>query len=728
MSPIFWLDCAAYGISAVIATALTLIVMGAGPRRTLNRFFALFTLAEATWAALALLLRMTLWLGVGNSALALEMSTLAFVLMGPFLLLFTVRYVGRRTRWADLGAVIELVATVVLSVPLFHHQLIFNPRLDANGTTLFDVSAWGVVATVLPALCFVWSLVLFWQERRRTGEPYLALSVLILLIGLVAGGIVQPRFPIMSITTTFSVAMLGYGVVSRQIFNPLRELTEELRQEITERKRAEEALRESEQEYRRLFATAQRQTRDLSLLDQVRTALASELDLSVVFRTTVEAIAETFGYTLVSLYLLQDDVLVLQHQIGYDQVIEQVPITQGIMGRVARTGEPTLLKDTSTDPTFLEAIEGIVSEVCVPLFDQDRVVGVLNVESTEGVALGEADLRIATALSEHVNIAIGRARLYTTVRGSEDRYRTLVIQAPIGVVTCDREGNITHANPALLQILGSPGEEATRQFNVLTMPNMVEAGVAADFRRCMEEATRITAEYHYRSYWGKESILRIRLTPLRIINYAQLLLNKAEPDSRQARFLDGILREGERVASIIRDLLTFARVEKETHSLAHVPDILRATLTLADQQLRKDSIILEIKEQPDLPQIKCRSQRIQQVFLNLTSNARHALNARYQKDDPNKRLTIRIEAVEKEGQPYVRTTFHDQGVGIPAQNLPHVFTPFFTTKKPDEGTGLGLSVSYGIVQDHHGDIQMESVEDEYTIFRVDLPVDNKWEL
>jgi len=95
-----------------------------------------------------------------------------------------------------------------------------------------------------------------------------------------------------------------------------------------------------------------------------------------------------------------------------------------------------------------------------------------------------------------------------------------------------------------------------------------------------------------------------------------------------------------------------------------------------------------------LPRIKCRSQRIQQVFLNLISNARHA---RYPDGDLDKRLTIRIAEVEKDGRP-------------------RVFTPFFTTKRPDEGAELGFSASYGIVQDHHGDI------------RVELPVDSGWEM
>ena len=85
------------------------------------------------------------------------------------------------------------------------------------------------------------------------------------------------------------------------------------------------------------------------------------------------------------------------------------------MGRVVRTRQPVLLGDVRSDPAFLGAIEGITSEVCVPLFDEGEVVGTLNVESTSGVELTEDDLRLMAAMAEHVNVAISWARLYTLV-------------------------------------------------------------------------------------------------------------------------------------------------------------------------------------------------------------------------------------------------------------------------------------------------------------------------
>ena len=212
--------------------------------------------------------------------------------------------------------------------------------------------------------------------------------------------------------------------------------------DVTELKRAREALEASEERLRR-------QTRELTLLHRVRTVLAQELGLPDVFRAVVEAVARTYGYTQVSAYLLEDGELVLQHQVGYERVIERVPVTLGVMGRVARTGEPVLLEDVRSDASFLGAIGGITSEVCVPLFEGGRVSGTLNVESTNGVGLAEDDLRLMGALAEHVGMAVSRARLHARVRESEERFRSLVQNAPDVITLLGADGTILYESPSV---------------------------------------------------------------------------------------------------------------------------------------------------------------------------------------------------------------------------------------------------------------------------------------
>lgn len=175
----------------------------------------------------------------------------------------------------------------------------------------------------------------------------------------------------------------------------------------------------------KLFTNAIRQSQELSLLQDVRTAIAREYDVSRIAKRTVEAINETFGYALVGLYLLEDDTLILQHQIGYEQAITMIPITKGVSGRVVRTGQPVLLEDVRSDPSFLEAIEGIVSEVAVPIFDEGRAVGILNIESRYGVKLTEADLRLMLDVSDQVSVAMSRARLYENLSHNNERLSSL---------------------------------------------------------------------------------------------------------------------------------------------------------------------------------------------------------------------------------------------------------------------------------------------------------------
>lgn len=270
MSPLFWLDIAAYGIATVGAVALALMVLGTGAGRARNLFFALFALTEATWALSSIFLRLTLWLQVGNPAFALELATVAFVGLGFFLLLFTVRYVERPTRWADLACGVGAAATAILAIFLFRHEIVQNPRLVAGDMLYYEVSTWGFGAAVLPIVFIAWSLVLFWLERRRTGAWYLAVSIVILLAGFIVGGLFSPPFPIMSLTTTASIITLGYSVISRQLLNPLRELTTNLERKVRERTLELEQRVVREQEQQKELEQAKEQIEERMRLEQAQ--------------------------------------------------------------------------------------------------------------------------------------------------------------------------------------------------------------------------------------------------------------------------------------------------------------------------------------------------------------------------------------------------------------------------------------------------------------------------
>ena len=208
-----------------------------------------------------------------------------------------------------------------------------------------------------------------------------------------------------------------------------------------------------------------------------------------------------------------------------------------------------------------------------------------------------------------------------------------------------------------------------------------------------------------------------------IMNYTQLIQDRLEPGSPLVEYTGEILHESQRVATIVRDLLTFARNEKQSHSPARIVDIVESTLSLIRTVIRHDHITLTIQVPSDLPRVKCRSQQLQQVVMNLITNARDALNERYPGHDSNKILRMEAGLIEKGGGRWIRLTVEDFGIGIRPEVRQRMFDPFFTTKPRDQGTGLGLSISHSIAKDHGGDLAVESEPGRFTRMHLDLPVD-----
>ncbi|WP_172399589.1 ABC transporter substrate-binding protein [Geothermobacter hydrogeniphilus] len=204
-----------------------------------------------------------------------------------------------------------------------------------------------------------------------------------------------------------------------------------------------------------------------------------------------------------------------------------------------------------------------------------------------------------------------------------------------------------------------------------------------------------------------------------IINYAQILKNALVHEEKWCDIAGRILKESDRVATIVAGLLSFSRSGAAERKTIRIHDILEDTLVLVRTQLQKDGICLDLDIPETLPLVRVVPQQIQQVYLNLINNARYALNQKYLHPCAEKRLQI---SCQLQDDSCLATIFYDQGIGIADQDLERVLAPFFTTKPGKEGAGLGLSISCRIMQDHGGDIRIESRNGEFTRVVTILPV------
>jgi len=395
------------------------------------------------------------------------------------------------------------------------------------------------------------------------------------------------------------------------------------------------------------------------------------------------------------------------------------------------------------------------------------------------VAERTSELRLSgEALQEEMG---RRTAAETDVRLGEERFRMLFEQAVDSIYLLDEEGRFIEVNTAGLKSHGyTLSEFIGLSYSEVVVHRLADAGIErwlqelrAGLARSYEahhrrkDGTTYPVEVRARLVEGKEGPLILAMArditerrsqeeakdlaekrnrqqqrleaigtlasgvaheinnPLNVVsNFTQLTLDQMEPGSKEAKRLTTIQSAVGRIGAIIKDLLAFARAESGVSESADMREIVTSTLTLTRTDLEIDGVKIVVRLPDELPMVKCRNQEIQQVLMNLLTNARDALNERFPGHHKEKRLFIELTRWLKGGEEWVRLTVEDHGTGIPADLEEQIFDPFFTTKATDKGTGLGLSISHGIATDHGGKLSMESETGKWTRFHLDLRTDD----
>jgi PAS domain S-box-containing protein len=424
--------------------------------------------------------------------------------------------------------------------------------------------------------------------------------------------------------------------------------------------------------------------------------------------------------------------------------------------------------------TALEKLYNIGKIYTMGFARKGRLLGTAVIFLPKGKSLGSPEF-IETFINQ-ASTALQRMQAVEALARSEERYRTFADNASDAFFLVSKDGLVLDVNEAACADSGytrkellnlsianvdaahspvelserfrnTPHDESFlmesifRRKNGVTFPVEIRIrsfgteddplylALARDITdRNRATAERVVMEAHLRQSQKLESIgtlasgvaHEINNPLMGMMNYAELVKDKTS-DPKAIHYLEEIGNEGNRIARIVKNLLSFSRQDTEALRPNEIADIIDGSLSLVGSLLRKDQIAIELDIPSDLPPLRCRAQQIQQVVINLLTNAHDALTARYPDYDEDKIVNISARLFEKEAGSWIRITIEDHGVGVSDEVAQQIFDPFFTTKPREEGTGLGLSVSFGIVKDHQGELTVEQVPGKYTRFHIDLP-------
>jgi signal transduction histidine kinase/ActR/RegA family two-component response regulator len=414
----------------------------------------------------------------------------------------------------------------------------------------------------------------------------------------------------------------------------------------------------------KLYEGSLEKIKQLTTLYEVGKALSSTLDLDELLKKALELLRDRFGYQVCALLLLDQE----KNELYVKQIIgrnfEEVKDlrfrvgTDGIVGWVAKTGETYYAPDVSKDSKYISRITGIQSEAAFPLKIRDQVIGVLDVESHELMGFDEENLKVLSSLASQVSVFIENAQLFYQLKQTLKELK----QAQDQVIQAEK-----------LRAMGEMASGVAHDFNNLL------AVILGNIQLLLHQFDRLSPEEIHE----------------RLKTIEQSSKDGAETVRRIQEF-SGMRRDKEFTPLSLNELIT---------------DVTNITQPRWKEQTQRKGIQIELtKKLGKIPRILGNPSELREVMTNIVFNAVDAM--------PNGgeiTITTSIQAED-----WVEIRIADTGIGMPEEVRKRVFDPFFTTKGVTN-TGLGMSVSYGIVRRHGGEILIESEPGKGTTFLIHLP-------
>jgi PAS domain S-box-containing protein len=517
----------------------------------------------------------------------------------------------------------------------------------------------------------------------------------------------------------------------------------------------------------------------LALLDILDT-VTSSLDSRAIAHSIVTRLAEVIPAVRCSLLVVDRPMkrcrVVASHDEPGLEIIEIELDKYPEVRKALETRSAVVVKDVATDP-LMAHVRGLLkhlefhSILVVPLVFGDDVLGSLCLKAARSnLEFTISEVNFCTAVAKASANAFKNALLHDQVieeasehRRTIEKLSRVLDNSPDLILTTDSEGRITEFNGEAERISGYPrsailGRSYRELFredrDVDLVPMVLSEGQLHDHASRLTHADGRELEIGLNlavlrddsgaavgSIWLGRDVTELKATqtqllqaeklstigevisgvahelnnPLSgVIGFSQILMAQ-EGGGSMARELEKINDSAQRCQKIVKNLLSFARGHSPERTYLGVNGILEKTLDLKKYQLHVNNIEVVRSLKPDLPMTMLDFHQMQQVLLNLINNAQQAMAT--VRDRPG-RLEVRTSLVEGR----IRIEIADNGEGMDEQTLSRIFEPFFTTKGQGDGTGLGLSVSYGIVREHEGRIWCQSREGEGSTFIIDLPV------